>query len=264
MEESYRKGVVNQTRLIEFGRYAAEQRKRDGKGKPETFHFLGFTHICGTIWKSSKFTVKRKTVRKRMTAKLQAMGAELRRRMHRPIVEVGTWLRRVVTGYYNYHAVPGNERPAAGLSARSGAALAARAAAAQPTRAAAMDRLRAVADRVSAVAQCRASLSFEAVSRQISKTGAVCGSAASTDLCGGRRVTVVPTATRVAILRQVSSPASRACGPTACEGVGGPYVVMTSDAANLGLHATGAGPSHCAELRGRVLALSFRETHSSG
>jgi group II intron reverse transcriptase/maturase len=103
--------ATEKTRLIEFGRYAAERRKRGGKSKPETFDFLGFTHICGTIWKSSKFTVKRKTVRKRMTAKLEAIGVELRRRMHRPIVEVGTWLRRVVTGYYNYHAVPGNERP---------------------------------------------------------------------------------------------------------------------------------------------------------
>ena len=102
--------ATEKTRLIEFGRYAAERRKRDGQGKPETFDFLGFTHICGTIWKSSKFTVKRKTVRKRMTAKLQAIGVELHRRMHRPIVEVGTWLRRVVRGYYNYHAVPGNAR----------------------------------------------------------------------------------------------------------------------------------------------------------
>jgi group II intron reverse transcriptase/maturase len=103
--------ATEKTRLIEFGRYAAERRKRSGKGKPETFDFLGFTHICGTIWSSGKFTVKRKTTRKRMTAKLQAIGAELRRRMHRPIVEVGTWLRQVVTGYYNYHAVPGNLRP---------------------------------------------------------------------------------------------------------------------------------------------------------
>jgi len=103
--------ATEKTRLIEFGRYAAERRKRGGKGKPETFDFLGFTHICGTIWNSGKFTVKRKTVRKRMTAKLEAIGAELRRRMHRPSVEVGTWLRQVVTGYYNYQAVPGNERP---------------------------------------------------------------------------------------------------------------------------------------------------------
>ena len=99
------------TRLIQFGRFAAEHRKRDGAGKPETFQFLGFTHICGTNWKTGKFTVKRKTVSKRLTAKLNAVAAELRRRMHRPIAETGGWLNQVVRGYYNYHAVPGNLRP---------------------------------------------------------------------------------------------------------------------------------------------------------
>ena len=96
------------TRLIQFGRFAAEDRKRDGAGKPETFDFLGFTHICGTTWKHGKFTVKRKTVGKRMRAKLQSIRAELRRRMHEPIEQTGTWLKQVVRGYFNYHAVPGN------------------------------------------------------------------------------------------------------------------------------------------------------------
>lgn len=96
------------TRLIEFGRFAAEDRKRRGAGKPETFNFLGFTHICGTIWKSGKFTVKRKTVGKRTTAKLKVVKAELRRRMNDPIAETGKWLGQVVRGYFNYHAVPGN------------------------------------------------------------------------------------------------------------------------------------------------------------
>jgi RNA-directed DNA polymerase len=76
--------------------------------KPETFVFLGFTHICGTIWKSGKFTVKRKTASKRMTAKLQNIGAELRRRIHEPIEQTGKRLERVVRGYFNYHAIPGN------------------------------------------------------------------------------------------------------------------------------------------------------------
>jgi RNA-directed DNA polymerase len=98
------------TRLIQFGRFAAEDRKRDGAGKPETFNFLGFTHICGTIWKSGKFTVKRKTVGKRMTAKLRNIAAELRQRMNDPIEQTGNWLKQVVRGYYNYHAVPGNLR----------------------------------------------------------------------------------------------------------------------------------------------------------
>jgi RNA-directed DNA polymerase len=91
----------DKTRLIQFGRFAAEDRKREGRGKP-------VTHICGTIHKSGKFTVHRKTVGKRMTAKLRSIGAELRRRMHQPIAETGGWLKQVVRGYFNYHAVPGN------------------------------------------------------------------------------------------------------------------------------------------------------------
>jgi RNA-directed DNA polymerase len=98
----------DKTRLIQFGRFAAEDRKREGKGKPETFDFLGFTHICGTIYKSGKFTVHRTTVGKRMRAKLRSLGVELRRRMQQPIEETGKWLTQVVRGYYQYHAVPGN------------------------------------------------------------------------------------------------------------------------------------------------------------
>jgi RNA-directed DNA polymerase len=101
---------AEKTRLIEFGRFAAEDRKRDGAGKPETFNFLGFTHICGTIWKSGKFTVHRRTVGKRMTAKLKNIAAALRKRRHDPIRKTGDWLRQVMRGYNNYHAVPGNLR----------------------------------------------------------------------------------------------------------------------------------------------------------
>jgi RNA-directed DNA polymerase len=96
------------TRLIEFGRYAAPNRERRGEGKPETFDFLGFTHICEKNGKTGYFVVRRKTVRKRMRAKLQAVKAELRKRMHEPLVETGEWLQSVVRGYYRYHAVPGN------------------------------------------------------------------------------------------------------------------------------------------------------------
>jgi len=98
------------TRLIEFGRFAAESRKRNGAGKPETFNFPGFTHICGTIRKSGKFTVMRKTIGKRMTAKLKNISAELYKRRHDPIEQTGDWLKRVVQGYFNYHAIPGNLR----------------------------------------------------------------------------------------------------------------------------------------------------------
>ena len=97
------------TRLIEFGRYAAERRKRRGLGKPETFNFLGFTFICGTT-RSGKFQLQRKTRRDRMQAKLRKIKETLRRCMHRPIPEQGNWLERVVRGYFNYHAVPTNAR----------------------------------------------------------------------------------------------------------------------------------------------------------
>ena len=98
----------DKTRLIEFGRFAAANRKRRGEGKPETFNFLGFTHICGEAWKNGKFLVLRKTIRKRLLAKLKQVRGALWRRMHQPLAEVGKWLRSVSQGYYNYYAVPGN------------------------------------------------------------------------------------------------------------------------------------------------------------
>ena len=98
----------DKTRLIEFGRFVAASRKQRGRGKPETFNFLGFTHICGQARKNGKFLVLRKTIRKRLLAKLKEVKDELRKRMHQPLAEVGKWLRSVVQGYFNYHAVPGN------------------------------------------------------------------------------------------------------------------------------------------------------------
>ena len=95
------------TRLIEFGRFAAERRKRRGLGKPETFNFLGFTFICGKT-QSGKFQIRRKTRRDRMRAKLKMIKEEMWRRMHHPIPDQGKWLRRVVQGYFNYYAVPTN------------------------------------------------------------------------------------------------------------------------------------------------------------
>jgi len=96
------------TRLIEFGRYAAERRKRRGEGKPETFNFLGFTHICGTPHETGYFTVHRRTIGKRMAAKLQDLRAKLRRGMHDAPKTTGKWLAPVVCGYFQYHAIPGN------------------------------------------------------------------------------------------------------------------------------------------------------------
>src|SRR5580692_7348908 len=97
------------TRLIEFGRHAVDRRARRGLGKPETFKFLGFTHICGKS-RRGNFLLKRKTRRDRMRAKLQAIKQELRQRRHQSIPVQGKWLRQVVKRYFNYHAVPTNSR----------------------------------------------------------------------------------------------------------------------------------------------------------
>jgi group II intron reverse transcriptase/maturase len=99
------------TRLLEFGPYAIQNRQKRGEGKPETFNFLGFTHICVKKRSNGMYTVLRQTIRKRMQAKLGEVKAELRRRMHDPIPEVGQWLRSVVGGHFRYYGVPMN-RPA--------------------------------------------------------------------------------------------------------------------------------------------------------
>jgi RNA-directed DNA polymerase len=95
------------TRLLEFGRFAARDRKKRGEGKPETFNFLGFTHICGKTSRG-RFAVLRQTIRKRLQAKLTEVKAELTRRMHDPIPEVGQWLKAVVSGHVRYYGVPTN------------------------------------------------------------------------------------------------------------------------------------------------------------
>jgi RNA-directed DNA polymerase len=97
------------TRLIEFGRFAAENRARHGLGKPETFDFLGFTFICGKT-RTGRFQIRRKSRRDRMAAKLKTIKEEMCRRRHQPIPLQGNWLAQVVRGYFNYHAVPTNGR----------------------------------------------------------------------------------------------------------------------------------------------------------
>lgn len=95
------------TRLLEFGRFATGNRQKRGETKPETFDYLGFTHICGKTRKG-KFCIKRITIRKRFRRKLKEIKEELRRRMHRPLSETGKWLASVMRGYFRYYAVPGN------------------------------------------------------------------------------------------------------------------------------------------------------------
>src|SRR5713101_6226736 len=146
----------DKTRLIEFGRFAAEDRKRRGQGKPETFNFLGCTHICAKNRKTGGFSVDRKTIRKRLSAKLKAVREELRRRWHEPVAEVGKWLRSVVQGYFNYHAVPGN---------------------------------------IDSLQSFRAQVVWHwsrALQRRVSAVRAVCSNPARTDLCGGRGVNSRP------------------------------------------------------------------------
>ena len=98
------------TRLIEFGRYAAERRKQRDEGCPETFNFLGFTHICGTNRKTGYFTIIRQTISKRRAARLKQFNAEPGRRLHDPLADTAKWLRSVVRGYFQYHAIAGNEK----------------------------------------------------------------------------------------------------------------------------------------------------------
>ncbi len=97
----------DKTRLIEFGRFAAERRKARGQGKPETFTFLGFTHICSET-RNGRFQVLRKTIGKKVRTKLENTKQELRKRINQTVRETGEWLRRVLTGHYQYYGVPGN------------------------------------------------------------------------------------------------------------------------------------------------------------
>jgi RNA-directed DNA polymerase len=100
---------AEKTRLIEFGRFAARGRKARGLGKPDTFRFLGFTHICETT-RSGHFKPSRITDSKRMRAKLHVIKGELMRRRHLPVPEQGRWLASVLRGHANYYGVPGNQR----------------------------------------------------------------------------------------------------------------------------------------------------------
>ena len=100
---------LKKTRLIEFGRYAAERRSKRGDPRPETFNFLGLTHICGR-GRKGRFTVVRRTMRERMRAKLHEVKAELRERLNEPIADIGKWLASVASGHYRYYGVAGNYR----------------------------------------------------------------------------------------------------------------------------------------------------------
>ncbi len=95
------------TRLIRFGRFARQNREERGEGKPESFTFLGFRHVCAEN-SVGRFEIRRITDGDRRRKKLQELKQELRRRMHDGVEPVGKWLQSVLNGYYQYHAVPGN------------------------------------------------------------------------------------------------------------------------------------------------------------
>ena len=98
----------DKTRLIRFGRQAVKQREKLGEGKPETFDFLGFTHFCTRSRKWGSFVIGRKTIKKRMRAKLLAIKIELRKKMHDPIAKTGGWMKQMLQGHLNYFAISGN------------------------------------------------------------------------------------------------------------------------------------------------------------
>jgi RNA-directed DNA polymerase len=100
---------AEKTRLIEFGRYAMANRERRGEGKPETFDFLGFTHICAKT-RNGRFTVKRHSIARRLRRKVREVSGKLREMRHAPLPEQGRWLGQVIRGYVNYHGIPGNRK----------------------------------------------------------------------------------------------------------------------------------------------------------
>ena len=103
----------DKTRLIEFGRFASQRRASRGEGKPDTFTFLGFTHICG-VTRKGWFMIRRKTIGKKLKGKLKHVKSELRSRMHDPIPEQGAYVRSVVAGHTRYYGVPMNS-PSIGI-----------------------------------------------------------------------------------------------------------------------------------------------------
>ena len=180
------------TRLIEFGRFAAQHRARRGDPKPETFDFLGFTHICAKD-RRGRFKLRRVTSKKRMRTKLHAVKTEMRRRMHHPIPEQGRWLASVLQGHYNYYAVPDNSRGAQQLPSTGQPALAPLASASQPATPDDLGADRAPRRSMATSPPHPAPLAQPSLRRQNPRQEPSALDAHAEDLCGGRRATGVPT-----------------------------------------------------------------------
>ena len=176
---------MEKTRLIEFGRFAAPNREQRGEGKPETFTFLGFTHYCGKRRGNGAFIVWRKTAKKRMIAKLRVIKAELRFRMHEPVALVGAWLQKVVVGYYQYHAVPGNLDRLRIFGQRLRQAVALGTKSSQSMRHVALGSVNSDLQPLDSYRACSASLSNGTLHRHSSKVGAVCVNALVRFCAGG-------------------------------------------------------------------------------
>lgn len=114
LEKFHLKVNTDKTRLIVFGRFAEQRRAERAQGKPETFNFLGFTHICSKT-RQGHFCVLRKTMKKKVRAKLKAIKEELRKRLHQSIAQVGRWLSAVLQGHYRYYGVPRNSKSLSGF-----------------------------------------------------------------------------------------------------------------------------------------------------
>ena len=183
----------DKTRLIRFGRYAAQQCKKRHLGKPETFDFLGFAHCCGRR-RGGVFKIVRLTIKKRMRVTLKSIRAQLMRRRHEFVPKLGRWLGRVVQGYFNYYAVSGNLYRLGGF--RSEVCCAWRHALMRRSQRHRMSWCRfACLIGMYLPTVKLIPLTHQGGFASLLLARAVCSSAASTDLCGGRRVTIVPTAT---------------------------------------------------------------------
>jgi group II intron reverse transcriptase/maturase len=175
---------ADKTRLIEFGRFAARDRKQRGQGKPETFTFLGFTHYCGQRNSNGAFIVWRITAKRRMAAKLKAIRAELQRRKHHRTTEVGVWLRKVVLGYYQIPCRSGQLDTVAHLCSSRLLAVANCTPTSQSTRTGGVGSTLSTPEPMDSTTPCSASLSHGSLRRYASLVRAVCVNA-HVRICAG-------------------------------------------------------------------------------
>ena len=183
---------AEKTRLIEFGRFAAQNRRRRGLGRPETFAFLGFTHMCGKT-RTGRFALRRKTIAKRMAAKLREVNASLRQRRHWPVAEQGQWLGSVVRGHTAYYGVPGNIAAVSAFRKQVTRLWGRCASAPQPASSPDLGADGPPRKRDGSLPPGSRILGRTSGSTPVPKAGAQCGSSARWDLCGGPPARAVPT-----------------------------------------------------------------------